>query len=139
MYLSNPLFLHVFCSTGEERAVHTGPGCKRMKKQAAYDTFIRIFPVTLEGAPPRRPLRASHADGHDRQCYDQWRADQLQLRIQHIIGELTFISIFYKNPSHIHSSAHMLLLQLFDDSLLFLFSLISTQSILVNGSLQRAS
>ncbi|KAL6455043.1 hypothetical protein MHYP_G00363410 [Metynnis hypsauchen] len=71
--------------TGKERAVHTGPGCKRMKKQAAYDTFIRIFPVTLEGAPPRQPLRASHANEYDRQCYDQWRADQLQLRIQHII------------------------------------------------------
>ena len=75
-----------FCSSSEERGGRTGSGCSQLDDQAAYDLLVESYPVTVDGAAPKRSVRASLTGVHERYCYDRWRGDQLQSRVQHVLG-----------------------------------------------------
>ncbi|KAL7825014.1 hypothetical protein SRHO_G00342260 [Serrasalmus rhombeus] len=53
--------------------------------QAAYDKLLRSYPVTLDGVPPNRSQRKSLAGEYERYCYDRWRSEQLERRVQHVL------------------------------------------------------
>ncbi|KAG9259826.1 hypothetical protein AMEX_G27435 [Astyanax mexicanus] len=72
-------------SDGEEGRQHPGGRCLKMDEQQAYDLLLQSYPVTLDSAPPKRSERVSVAKEHDRHCYDRWRGDQKQLRVQHVL------------------------------------------------------
>ncbi|KAG9331070.1 hypothetical protein JZ751_020291 [Albula glossodonta] len=58
----------------------------KMDEQTAYDLLIESYPVTLNGCAPKRKIRELLAGVHERQCYDRWRQEQLELRMQHVLS-----------------------------------------------------
>ncbi|KAI1898028.1 hypothetical protein AGOR_G00068080 [Albula goreensis] len=58
----------------------------KMDEQTAYDSFSKSYPVTLNGCAPKRSIREQLAGKHERRCYDRWRQEQLELRIQHVLS-----------------------------------------------------
>uniref|UniRef100_A0A3B1INV1 Uncharacterized protein n=1 Tax=Astyanax mexicanus TaxID=7994 RepID=A0A3B1INV1_ASTMX len=82
------LFFLSSAFSGEEGRQHPGGRCLKMDEQQAYDLLLQSYPVTLHSAPPKRSERVSVAKEHDRHCYDRWRGDQKQLRVQHVLGEV---------------------------------------------------
>uniref|UniRef100_A0A3B1IDY1 Si:dkeyp-87d1.1 n=1 Tax=Astyanax mexicanus TaxID=7994 RepID=A0A3B1IDY1_ASTMX len=65
--------------------MHSSSSAEKMDEQQAYDLLLQSYPVTLDSAPPKRSERVSVAKEHDRHCYDRWRGDQKQLRVQHVL------------------------------------------------------
>ncbi|XP_072563150.1 uncharacterized protein [Paramormyrops kingsleyae] len=74
-------------SSPDERAAQTsGSRFPKMDKVAAYDLFMRSFPVTIDGTCPGKSARTDLVGiTHERPCYDRWRAEQKALRMQHVI------------------------------------------------------
>ncbi|XP_076853495.1 uncharacterized protein LOC143508738 [Brachyhypopomus gauderio] len=60
-------------------------GRPQLDDQAAYDLLVRAHPVTVDGVPPKRSVRTAMTQLHERYCYDRWRCEQLQMRIQHVL------------------------------------------------------
>ncbi|KAL6489076.1 hypothetical protein MHYP_G00028170 [Metynnis hypsauchen] len=71
--------------SSEETGARTGSGCSQLDDQAAYDLLEKLYPVTVNGAAPKRSVRALLTWVHERYCYNCWRRDQLQLRMQHVL------------------------------------------------------
>ncbi|XP_049323401.1 uncharacterized protein LOC111196956 [Astyanax mexicanus] len=69
-----------------DQSDHTPAGSAAyLTDQAAYDKLLRSYPVTLDGVPPKRSKRVSLAGQNERYCYDRWRSEQLELRVQHVL------------------------------------------------------
>ncbi|KAG9261354.1 hypothetical protein AMEX_G24877 [Astyanax mexicanus] len=72
--------------TSSDQSDHTPTGSAAyLTDQAAYDKLLRSYPVTLDGVPPKRSKRVSLAGQYERYCYDRWRSEQLELRVQHVL------------------------------------------------------
>ncbi|KAG9261351.1 hypothetical protein AMEX_G24872 [Astyanax mexicanus] len=56
-----------------------------LRGEAAFDNLLQSYPVTLDGVPPKRSARKSLAGVHQGYCYDRWRGEQLELRVQHVL------------------------------------------------------
>ncbi|XP_066531553.1 uncharacterized protein [Hoplias malabaricus] len=72
-------------SSGEKRS-HRGSGsCLKMDKQQAYDLLVQSCPITVNDPPPMQSMRVSLTKKHQRYCYDRWRENQKQLRMQRVL------------------------------------------------------
>uniref|UniRef100_W5LVJ4 SET domain-containing protein n=1 Tax=Lepisosteus oculatus TaxID=7918 RepID=W5LVJ4_LEPOC len=61
--------------------------CPKMDDAAAFQKLIQMFPVTLDGQPPRKKERLRVTGVHDRHCYNRWRAEQRKRRQQNIFDQ----------------------------------------------------
>ncbi|XP_069042375.1 uncharacterized protein [Lepisosteus oculatus] len=61
--------------------------CPKMDGAAAFQKLIQMFPVTLDGQPPRKKERLRVTGIHDPHCYNRWRAEQRKRRQQNIFDQ----------------------------------------------------
>ncbi|KAL7886900.1 hypothetical protein AOLI_G00046210 [Acnodon oligacanthus] len=71
--------------SSEERGVCTGSGCSQLEDQAPHHLLVKSYTLMVDGAAPKRSVRASLTGVHERCCYDRWCSYQLQLHMQHVL------------------------------------------------------
>ncbi|KAL7886903.1 hypothetical protein AOLI_G00046240 [Acnodon oligacanthus] len=71
--------------SSEERGVCTGSGCSQLEDQAAHHLLVKSYTLMVDGAAPKRSVRATLTGVHERCYYDHWRSEQLQLHMQHVL------------------------------------------------------
>uniref|UniRef100_A0A3B3QKC6 Si:ch211-261d9.1 n=1 Tax=Paramormyrops kingsleyae TaxID=1676925 RepID=A0A3B3QKC6_9TELE len=72
--------------SGEPAPRTSGAECPQMDERAAYDLFIKSFPVAINGRCPGKLVRTELVGiAYERLCYDHWRSDQKTLRMKHVI------------------------------------------------------
>ncbi|KAL7886911.1 hypothetical protein AOLI_G00046320 [Acnodon oligacanthus] len=71
--------------SSEERGVCTGSCCSQLEDQAAHHLLVKSYTLMVDGAAPKRSVRATLTGVHERCCYDRWRSYQLQLHMQHVL------------------------------------------------------
>uniref|UniRef100_A0AAR2J544 Uncharacterized protein n=1 Tax=Pygocentrus nattereri TaxID=42514 RepID=A0AAR2J544_PYGNA len=85
-FLFPVLIIYLISSTCRSDQSDTPRGSSAyLTDQAAYDKLLRSYPVTLDGVPPNRSQRKSLAGEYERYCYDRWRSEQLERRVQHVL------------------------------------------------------